>query len=338
MPRLRTIADIAREQVRILRAAGRVGSSPADRLFNTVVALLWPRLATAYRETFGTYPDVARPRTLSDKVQHRKLFDRDPRIVTFCDKLATREYARRLLPDLELPDLLWSGPDPAAMPLAELQPPFVVKPNNRSNRIIFVRRPEDLDQAAIVARCHEWLGERRHGRALGEWGYGRVPGRIMVERYLDESTLDDVPSDYKMFVFDGRTQVIYHSAGRGSGTRLRGWYTPEWERLSWHKKTPTETIPLAGTAPRPPDLERMVSIADRLGAGIGFLRVDLYNLRGRIVLGELTAYPYSGIVLIYEAEDPLSGRGRDIDERLGALWPVPEIPLGTRVARAMTGW
>ena len=58
----------------------------------------------------------------------------------------------------------------------------------------------------------------------------------------------------------------------------------------------------------------MIEIAERLGVGIDFVRVDLYALPERIVCGELTNYPLAGTGWF----DP-----PEFDRRLGAFWTVP---------------
>ncbi|MCA9134412.1 MAG: hypothetical protein KDA45_14685, partial [Planctomycetales bacterium] len=55
----------------------------------------------------------------------------------------------------------------------------------------------------------------------------------------------------------------------------------------------------------------MFRVAEELSRGFDFLRVDLYNLNGRIYFGELTCTPTSGYT---PAECPARGKLR------GDLW------------------
>ena len=64
-------------------------------------------------------------------------------------------------------------------------------------------------------------------------------------------------------------------------------------------------------APRPPSFDQMLDVARRLSAGTDFVRVDLYNLGGRIVFGELTNYPAGGL----RKFDPAS-----FDLTVGSYW------------------
>ena len=45
----------------------------------------------------------------------------------------------------------------------------------------------------------------------------------------------------------------------------------------------------------PNNLDEMIAIAEKLSRGLKFLRVDLYNVNGRIYFGELTFYPAAGL-------------------------------------------
>jgi hypothetical protein len=56
----------------------------------------------------------------------------------------------------------------------------------------------------------------------------------------------------------------------------------------------------------------MRALAERLSERFEFVRVDLYAIGDRIVVGELTHYPAAG----NKAFDP-----PEWDLRLGALWP-----------------
>jgi hypothetical protein len=75
------------------------------------------------------------------------------------------------------------------------------------------------------------------------------------------------------------------------------------------------TWPLPGEpVPRPAHLEELLDVARRLSAGFSFVRVDLYDVEGRVVFGELTFYPEAGLGVFI----PPSA-----DRELGALWRLP---------------
>ena len=106
------VARLSRSAGRSLRASGlgrsRLGRAIVDAVY------LPSDIFTIYTTTVsltGDKPRVLRPTTFMDKVQNRKLFDRDPRMIDLADKLKARDYVRELLGESYLPRLYWSGDD-----------------------------------------------------------------------------------------------------------------------------------------------------------------------------------------------------------------------------------
>lgn len=50
-----------------------------------------------------------------------------------------------------------------------------------------------------------------------------------------------------------------------------------------------------GPIKRPENYDEMIKVAEKLSAGFDFIRVDLYNVDGKIYFGELTCYPAGGL-------------------------------------------
>ncbi|MEI9985067.1 MAG: hypothetical protein WDN69_18865 [Aliidongia sp.] len=53
---------------------------------------LAPMILEQYRQKFGAYPDVIRPKGFNEKIQARKIFDRRPILTVMADKVAVRDY------------------------------------------------------------------------------------------------------------------------------------------------------------------------------------------------------------------------------------------------------
>src|SRR5579883_814080 len=60
-----------------------------------------------HKRTFGVVPNLIAPRTFSEKVLHRMVFDRRPILITLTDKYAVRAYVRDRIGDHVLPQLYW---------------------------------------------------------------------------------------------------------------------------------------------------------------------------------------------------------------------------------------
>ena len=98
--------------------------------------------------------------------------------------------------------------------------------------------------------------------------------------------------DYKFFCFNGKVSYIYGISDRRVGQSVQlGIYDADFHKLdvSRNDERPQE-IPL----PKPLNFDRMMTIAEGLSKDFPHVRVDLYNIAGRIYFGELTFYDGSG--------------------------------------------
>lgn len=251
-------------------------------------------------------PHFTRPVTFSDKVNWRILNDRRPLLEWTCDKLAMKEYASAAgLAGLRVPRTFWSGSDISGLRAADLPEHWVLKPNHRSGLVYFGSGKADCQELAAVTRT--WLDAFEAG-AMHEWAYGKARPTLLVEELLGPP--GSPPPDYKIFVFDGKAELI-EMVNRYDGNQQR-LYRPDW--------TPLEVLygpqGMAPVAPPPPGLEQMLGIAQKLGQPFDFIRVDLYDVTGSIVFGELTPYPCGGL----ERFRPAS-----FDVELGEKWQLPAV-------------
>ena len=245
------------------------------------------------------------PVTFNDKVRQRLLKDRRPLLTTFADKVAVREYVRAKVGGEILTELLLVTQDPNAVQETVLPREFALKASHGSGGCVLVTEcappenqlppspvswfriavsPDRLDWDRLRRICRELLGIRYQPRL--EWAYRNVPPRILVEELLLED--GSLPNDYKFFVFQGRVRLVQVDIDR-YGRHFRNLYSREWEIV------PVETRHARGPeVEKPHFLDEMVSIAERLGEDMDFVRVDLYALGDRILFGELTNYPAAG--------------------------------------------
>jgi len=235
------------------------------------------------------------PRLLTEWIQHRKLHDRDPRLPMLADKVrAKREVARLLGPSWVIPTL-WQGrrlPRQPAWPF-----PYVVKSRHGSQQVMVVR--SRACHAVAIARSEAWMA-RDYGGWLDEWLYGEIPRGLLVEPFVGHN--QDLPIDYKMFVFGGEVRFVQVHLQRATNHR---WVVMD---LDWNRVSSPDGWP----DPEPPTrLVEMIHAATRLGRDLPFVRADFYEVHGRPLFGELTFYPGSGLEKV---EPPALNR------EMGELW------------------
>ena len=259
-----------------------------------------------FREGHGAYPNLLNPRSFSEKIQIRKLFDRRPILIQFADKYAVRDYVRERLGNDVLTTLYHVTDDPNDIPLQKLPKRFVVKPTHGCGWISVVRDKNVLEIEQLAQTCAHWLSQNFFYRA-GEWAYKHVKPRILYEELLVDGR-GRIPYDYKFFVFDGRVQFISVDIDR-YGDHRRNMYDRDWNRLKFGFQRGISDRKL----PPPSRLSDMLRYAERLAAGFDFLRIDLYSVGERIVFGEITPTPASGL-------EPFWPGG--IDCWIGNLWKM----------------
>ena len=218
--------------------------------------------------------------TFNDKVVFRQLRVRDPRFTTFNDKLAMRGIVSEQVGENHLPYVFATAR--CARDLAGYQGPFVLKGNHGSGYVIIVREARTLTPAELDT-AQSWLGEN-FGSSRRELGYEAVEPSLFLEELLS----DPSPVDYKFFCFSGVPKAILVCFDRMAGLR-RVLMSTEWEVLGGMQEFPTGDVPH-----RPTNFGKMLELAERLSAGIDFLRVDLYDMEDRVLVGELTPYPLAG--------------------------------------------
>ena len=267
-----------------------------------------PMLVVRYVRVFGRIPRLVRPRTFTEHLLVKLLFDRDPKLALFADKLAVRAYVAERLGGEQHLTTVYATVDRADQ-IVDLDLPnrFVMKPNHLSGAIKVVRDLASTDRAALVALAAPWFA-RNLGAERGEWAYRHIRPRVLFEELLESD--GGPPSDYRFYCFDGEPRLISLTNDWLGPDPTSALYDVDFKLLE-ARQLNTVSRHLKVQAPRPPSFEQMLDVARRLSAGTDFVRVDLYNLGGRIVFGELTNYPAGGL----RKFDPAS-----FDLTVGSYW------------------
>jgi hypothetical protein len=243
------------------------------------------RLRATYADMHGQMPNLFRPRGFTEKMQWRKLFDRNPAFNLFCDKLATRDFvAGRIGAEYVVP-LLWTG-TAEEIPFERLTPPYFLKSTHASAQVASVTAAGP-DPQALRAQASAWL-QTCYFEQSGEPGYKGVPRRLMAERTLFAGD-GQPPEERRLFAFDGRVRVINTVFVEDGKLRNGAFHTPDWRRLDWYF-----TRWVARDFAPPQRLAEMIRIAEVLGAGIDHIRVDIFDCGNKFFVGELTPYSWGG--------------------------------------------
>jgi len=263
------------------------------------------RLANWAARRLQYKPNILEPNSFNEKVLHKKLFDRDKRIPLTTDKITVRDFViDKLKTDEHLVDLLWIGED-VNVPFETFPDNYIIKPSNSSGRYIIVRDGE-ANEWEITESVKTWL-EQTWGQDREEWGYSELKPKILVEPLLMNSD-GSLAWDYKFHMFNGKCHMFYVDVDRDKAIK-RSCYELPWKRLN----ITVTGRPMGRDFPRPDNFDEMLQIAEKLSEGFDFVRIDLYNVNGKIYFGEMTHYPASGSGVIEPVE---------YDYELGKKWKI----------------
>lgn len=297
-----------------------------ENAFVFYLALLYSRLALffrfslrsgesavrrKYRKTFGREPDLRNPQTLNEKIQWLKLYEHKDFHTVCADKYAVREWmAERFGGECLIP-LIFHSCDWREINAGNIREfPCIIKANHTSGDYIILRDAAEADWKRIQRECHWWL-LRDYYRTSQEWQYKNIRRQIVVERLL-QTKEGKIPNDYKLHYINGNLEFVYVSVDR-EGANKRNIYDKDWNPLmfSWVKKrAASEQEPVRGAEiPAPPSFGEMKRIGKEIAGLFKYVRVDFYDVDGRLYFGEITLHHGSGFdVFVPEEYDYIYGR------------------------------
>jgi hypothetical protein len=232
-------------------------------------------------------PHLRHPRTFNEKICHRKLFKPLPGSELLADKYAVREFvAGRGYPEI-LNEVLLVTHNPDEIDLTSLPREFVVKATHGSGWNMLVANKDEISRDELMSQCNRWIMSS-YGDVHREFHYNQIRPAIMIEKYLVDNR-HGIPIDYRFLVFHGKCRFIVVDYDL-TGSIRRTIYNRNWEPQPFRIKFTQGTI-----EPRPAKLDKMLEIAETLGQGFDFVRVDLYSVNDNaIYFGEMTLTPSAG--------------------------------------------
>ena len=237
------------------------------------------------------YPlDLENPKTFSEKLQWLKVNYREPIQTVMVDKYEAKLLiAQRVGNQYIIPTLaVWDSVED--IDLDALPNQFVLKCTHDSGGIVICKDKSSFDFEAAKAKLSASL-HRDYSRIAREWPYKDVPRRIIAEEYLSELGSNEI-LDYKMYSFHGEPKLTVVCSNRFSktGTRMN-FYDIDWEPMGIHFG---HYPPLSTEFPLPVTYDEMKRLTAELSKDCPFLRVDFYEIKGRLYIGELTFFPGAG--------------------------------------------
>ena len=235
------------------------------------------------------------PETFNQKIQFRKLYDNNPLYSICADKYRVREYVKEKIGEEYLVPLYLVTDKLTEKQWDKLPNSFVAKANHNSGPVQIVKDKTKVNKKEIIRELNNQL-KLDYGILSMEQYYSDIPRKIIVEKFLENKEEKDL-RDYKFFCFDGEVKYCQLIKNRTIEETI-DFYNRNWELQEFiGLLNPINPIEKHSTTVnnKPKNYSLMLELAEKLARDFDFVRVDFYNIDGKIYFGELTFCPASGI-------------------------------------------
>lgn len=271
----------------------------AARLFGRNFPELMVRLR--YFVRFRRPINLKHPQTLNEKILSLSLRSD----TTIWTRLADKYNVRGYIEEHGLSDILvplvgyWTKAED--IDFDKLPNSFVLKTTQGSGDIIIVKDKDSINKDNVRKQMDKAL-HTKYGELEGGKHYMRISPAIIAEALLTNDEISKIHStsiiDYKIWCFNGKVHYIWACCNRDkNGTDVMtydiNWNAhPEYSVFYDHYRR-------GSLIPKPENFEQMINIAETLAKPFPVVRVDLYNLNGKIYFGEMTFTSLGGLMNFY---------------------------------------
>lgn len=249
------------------------------------------------------------PHTFNEKMMWLKLWSKNRGFERYVDKYLVREYVSSIIGERYLIPMLGVWDRIEDIDFSTLPKDYVLKTTHDSGGVAIVRGGNLTDESRRLLEKHLRFNYFYRGR---EYPYKNATPRIIAEQLMvDESGWD--LKDYKFFCFNGEPKILFIAAERfktKGGKAKFDYFNMELIRLPFSSSGHESAFRPGEKHPPIPGLDEMKQLARKLSKGFPFIRIDFYNINGRVYFGEMTFFHDDGIV-------PLTPR--EWDRRLGDM-------------------
>jgi len=263
--------------------------------FRPIVKALFPTLYVKLQYKYITHHklNLKDPIRYTEKLQYLRLYvyPKDPLVIQAAGRAGVREYVKqsgygdKLIYSYGVFDRFDD------IDFSKLPESFVMKWTHASGFNLIVKNKKELNLEEAKAKFDKWL-KIDYGKMTLERHYSGIKPQIIIEEYI--GSLEHLPTEYKIHCFNGVAKNLYVVTGRGEKIRYTQFYAdwtpfPGSQFNGWlSSETPVE---------KPSNWDEMVKMAEILAKPFPFVRVDLYDVRGKIYFGEMTFTPAKGTLI-----------------------------------------
>lgn len=238
------------------------------------------------------FPSLQNPESLNDIINWAKLFDQHDLTVKCSDKLSVRDYVKETIGDRFLLKVYQVGRSNGDFDVNALPESFVVKTNHDSGSVVVVQNKSKVDFDQIVRTLQEKL-LFAFGWEQGEWPYSYIDPQIFIEEFYQDEALEK-PADYKVQCINGQPWFVRYTYGRDSSGNGGYELVLDAEGKVQPYVVDSDFVRSDIDWSTPTFWPQLMELASALSAPFQLVRIDFYASKERLVVGEMTFFPYAG--------------------------------------------
>lgn len=253
-----------------------------------------------YFATTGKLINFKIPVGFNEKMQWLKVNDKRAEYTKLVDKLAVRENIKEVLGEEYLFPLLGAWESFDDIDFDALPEKFVLKCNHDSGSAKVIHNKSELTEKDFVELRRHFSKRLKQDffYAGREYPYKNIKPLIIAEQLMfDENDPEKSLEDYKFHCFNGVPKIVLVVTGRNTDCRF-DYFDMDFNHLEIYKSHPNSDKVIE----KPELFDEMKEIAKKLSQGMKFVRIDLYQINGKIYFGEYTFFAGGGFSLFRPAE------------------------------------
>ena len=249
-------------------------------------------LRIKYFLRFGKPLDLTKPVTYNEKLQWLKLYGRRPIDTILSDKYAVKDYIAKTIGEQYVIPLIGVWDKFEDIDFEKLPNQFVLKCTHDSGGIVVCKDKSKLNIESARKLFNKSLKTDYYVYSR-EKAYKDIPRRIIAEEYREDSKTGEL-RDYKFFCFDGEPKALFIATDR----QVKGEETKfDFFDMDFIHLPITNGHPNAKVLPEKPTcFDEMKVLAAKLSKGVPHVRVDFYEVDGKVYFGEMTYSHWGGMM------------------------------------------
>ena len=243
-----------------------------------------------YRHRMKKKLNLKKPQTFNEKLQWLKLYNRNPEYTKMVDKYEAKKYVADIIgEEYIIPTLgVWNNVED--IEFESLPNQFVLKCTHDSGGVIICKDKKNFNIENAKKKLKDSLKQNFYYKGR-EWPYKNVKPRIIAEKFMYDENTEDL-NDYKFMCFNGQVKCSFTCTERRSSSGLKvTFFDKEWHKMPFERHYPSSNKEIK----KPINYDLMLRISEKLSQDMDFVRVDLYEINGKVYFGELTFFPGCGM-------------------------------------------